>query len=215
MSIPCTSPKSQRGAVLFVALVFMVLITLLGLTAAASSVLQERMTGGLRNSQLSLMGAETTVRGVEWMIWNRSNIGNNKLQCGATGGSDTCYSVSNVTGSSLVSTKVGAFRAQQGWPSSTSGDGATTLSTSLTSLTGNQVSATLAQQPRYIIEDLGVVLPPGSSTSGGGGGRLPINSGGSQNQTLSAFRITSRSTGGNQGSVASVESYFVALPPSF
>ena len=47
-SFPC--PHRQQGAVLFVALVFLVLITLLGLTAASTSILQERMTGGMRNS---------------------------------------------------------------------------------------------------------------------------------------------------------------------
>ncbi|MBS0487131.1 MAG: pilus assembly protein PilX, partial [Proteobacteria bacterium] len=57
------SPNRQQGAVLFVALVFLILITLLGLTASGTSILQERMAGGLRNGQMGLMGAETALRG--------------------------------------------------------------------------------------------------------------------------------------------------------
>ena len=87
-----SKPARQRGAVLFVSLVFLVLITLLALTAASTSVMQERMTGGLRNGQLALMGSESTARSVEWLIWNKSNnVVSNKLHCGATGGDDFCY----------------------------------------------------------------------------------------------------------------------------
>lgn len=38
-------PRGQRGAVLFVALVFLILLTLLGLAAAQTSTLEERMAG--------------------------------------------------------------------------------------------------------------------------------------------------------------------------
>ena len=94
-----SGPARQRGAVLFVSLVFLVLITLLALTAASTSVMQERMTGGLRNGQLALMGSESTARSVEWLIWNKSNNAtSNKLHCGATGGDDFCYQASNITG---------------------------------------------------------------------------------------------------------------------
>ncbi len=49
-------PNRQHGAVLFVALVFLLLLTLLGVTASSTSVLQERMTGGMRNAQLAMHG---------------------------------------------------------------------------------------------------------------------------------------------------------------
>ena len=56
------APRRQRGAVLFVALVFLVLLTLLAVAGMGTSILQERMTGGMRNSQLAQMGAETGLR---------------------------------------------------------------------------------------------------------------------------------------------------------
>ena len=60
---------AQRGAVLFVALVFLLLLTLLGLTASSTSILQERMTGGMRNAHLAAMGTESALRGGEVDLW--------------------------------------------------------------------------------------------------------------------------------------------------
>jgi len=59
----------QRGAVLFVALVFLLLLTLLGVTASSTSILQERMTGGMRNAHLAGIGTESGLRGGEVDLW--------------------------------------------------------------------------------------------------------------------------------------------------
>ena len=61
--------SSQRGAVLFVALVFLLLLTLLGVTASSTSILQERMTGGMRNAHLAGIGTESGLRGGEVDLW--------------------------------------------------------------------------------------------------------------------------------------------------
>ena len=210
------SPVHQRGAVLFVSLVFLVLLTLLALTAASTSVMQERMTGGLRNGQLALMGSESAARSVEWLIWNKSNnVVSNKLHCGLSGGDDFCYTPSNVTGTFGMNSKVAAFRTQQGWPADTTGDGATTYATGMTGLSGNQAVASLAQQPRYMIEDLGILLPPGSPNNGNGGAIWGTLGQGSQSTQVHTYRITARATGGNNGSVAATESFFVGQPPSY
>jgi len=206
----------QQGAVLFVALVFLVLLTLLGLTAAGTSVLQERMTGGLRNAQLGLMGAESAVRGVEALLWNKSNGSSPQLVCGSSGGNDTCYTASNLNaaGLSQIDPKVKAFRTLRGWPSNTSGDGAAPYAINMMSLSGSQQTASLNQQPRYVIEDLGILLAPGVNASCTGGAIQPCDTLLPDGKTLHLFRITGRATGGNNGSVATVESYFSALPPS-
>jgi type IV pilus assembly protein PilX len=209
----------QGGAVLFVALVFLVLITLLALTATSTSILQERMTGGVHNSQLALMGAETTVRSAEWNIWNKSNGGatSNKLHCGPSGGvtNDACYSEQ---GQGTVNAAIVAFRNAKTWLGTS--DGGTSYATNgTTSLTGISTSSpkatgSLQSQPRYMVEDLGKVLPPNSPSSGEGGGRLALGGFGAGSQVLYSYRITARSTGGNQGSVRAAESVYVALPPS-
>jgi type IV pilus assembly protein PilX len=204
----------ERGAVLFVSLVFLVLITLLALTATSTSILQERMTGGVHNSQLALMGAETTLRGAEWNIWNKSNgaTGSNKLHCSPSGGvtNDACYSDQGGVNANVL-----AFRNAKNWLG-TSGDGATIYPTTTLSYatSSSKATASLGSQPRYLMEDLGKVLPPNSPSSGEGGGRLALGGFGAGSQTLYSYRITARSTGGNQGSVRAAESNYVALPPS-
>ena len=209
------APAHQRGAVLFVSLVFLVLVTLLALTAASTSVMQERMTGGLRNGQLALMGAESTARSVEWMLWNKSNNpGSHILHCGASGGDDFCYQTSNVNGVYAMDSKVPTFRNQQGWGGG-SCDGATTYGTTMTGLSGNQADASLAQQPCYMIEDLGMLRPPGTPPNGNGGQRWAVQGDGSDNIQLHTYRISARATGGNSGSVGAIETYFVGQQPSY
>lgn len=51
-------PIRARGAVLFVALIVLILLTLLGITAAQVTVLQERMSGSFRAQQLAFERAE-------------------------------------------------------------------------------------------------------------------------------------------------------------
>lgn len=51
-------PSRQHGAVLFVALIVLILLTLLGITAAQVTVLQERMSGNFRVQQLAFERAE-------------------------------------------------------------------------------------------------------------------------------------------------------------
>ncbi len=217
--MPCKFPASlprldrQRGAVLFVALVFLVLITLLGLTAASTSILQERMTGGMRNSQLGLMGSESAARGAESWLWNLAN-NNAHINCGYNGGdSGFCYKPQSgalasdgVTTLMVNNPLVNNFRSTATWIASTAGVKAYTAS-----MTG---TAALAQQPQYILEDMGVVLPPGANANGQGGARDQTRSRGPGNQTLYSYRITSRSTGGNDASVRAVEVYFGAGVPS-
>jgi type IV pilus assembly protein PilX len=203
-------PHTQQGAVLFVALVFLVLITLLGLTASSTSVLQERMTGGLRNNQLALMGAETALRSVEWSLWNASNT--YTPFCGATGGNSYCYqpTTANPAGVALMNPIVATFRNAKAWLGNADGGNAYTTAT-LTGLSGPEATASLANQPRYLVEDLGVVAP---GQSGQGGDRDNVLCRGPLCQNIHTFRITARSTGGNPGSVRVVESYFIALLPS-
>jgi len=194
--------------------VFLVLITLLALTATSTSILQERMTGGVHNGQLALMGAESTLRSAEWTIWNKSNgaAGSNKLHCSPTGGvtNDACY-----TDQAGVNSTILAFRNAKNWLG-TSGDGAKAYGTATLNYaaSSSKATASLDSTPRYLIEDLGKVLPPNAPSSGQGAARLALGSISAGNQTLYSYRITARSTGGNQGSVRAAESNYVALPPS-
>ena len=55
----------QKGAVLFVSLMFLILLTLIGLSAANVGILQERMAGNVRESNIAFQRAEATLRGIE------------------------------------------------------------------------------------------------------------------------------------------------------
>lgn len=61
-------PHTQQGAALIVALVLLLVMTLIAIGASRTSVLQERMSGNLRQSTIAFEGAEATLRlGEEWI----------------------------------------------------------------------------------------------------------------------------------------------------
>src|SRR5688572_9206262 len=55
-------PHRQRGAVLIVALLFLVMLTLLGVTAMTSSTMEERMAGNARDNGVAFQAAEAALR---------------------------------------------------------------------------------------------------------------------------------------------------------
>ncbi len=77
----------QRGAALIVALIMLVVMTLLGVTIARTTTLQERMAGNLRNKSIAFEAAETTLRVGE--AWVNDQIGGERpkaiapASCGA------------------------------------------------------------------------------------------------------------------------------------
>ncbi|MGA9422629.1 MAG: PilX N-terminal domain-containing pilus assembly protein, partial [Rhodanobacteraceae bacterium] len=54
-------PRRSNGAVLFVALIMLLLLTLLGVTAAQVTVMQERMSGNFRVQQLAFERSESAL----------------------------------------------------------------------------------------------------------------------------------------------------------
>lgn len=58
----------QRGAVLVVSLLLLLVMTLLGLGASQSTRLQERMAGNQRDMELALQGAEAGLRAAEDLL---------------------------------------------------------------------------------------------------------------------------------------------------
>ncbi|HEX7115984.1 MAG TPA: PilX N-terminal domain-containing pilus assembly protein [Steroidobacter sp.] len=62
------SVKAQRGAVLVVSLLLLLVMTLLALGASQSTRLQERMAGNQRDMDLALQGAEAGLRGAEELL---------------------------------------------------------------------------------------------------------------------------------------------------
>jgi len=55
----------QRGAALLTGLIFLVILTLLGITAARMAGLEERMSGNMRDRSLAMQAAEMALRDAE------------------------------------------------------------------------------------------------------------------------------------------------------
>ena len=56
------SRKRQGGAVLIVSLMFLVILTMLGVTAMSGTTMEERMAGNTRDAALALQAAEAALR---------------------------------------------------------------------------------------------------------------------------------------------------------
>lgn len=59
------SVSRQKGAALFISLMFLILLTLIGLSAANVGILQERMAGNVRESNIAFQTAEAALRDIE------------------------------------------------------------------------------------------------------------------------------------------------------
>ncbi len=57
--------NSQRGAVLIVALVFMLILTIVGVAAMSNATLQERMAGNSKDVNIAFQAAEAAIREAE------------------------------------------------------------------------------------------------------------------------------------------------------
>lgn len=203
------APGRQRGAVLIVALIFLLLLTMLAISATGRSLLQTRMAGGLRNAQQAEMSTDTALRGAEWALWTSTSKVGGRLNCteGSLSGDDACI-IYNPSDSAYASDgDVTTFRHSLGWVASIGheykgpGDDGYT--------DAGLKTAQLAHNPRYIIEDMGRELPPGAGPQHESGATGPNNNGPGQLNTH-IFRITARATGGSENTVRVRQSTFDA-----
>ncbi|MBK8286033.1 MAG: hypothetical protein IPK97_14815 [Ahniella sp.] len=62
-------PPKPRGAVLAVGLMLMLVISMTAVLSMSGAILQERMTGAVRNEAIADNGAESALRDGERWIW--------------------------------------------------------------------------------------------------------------------------------------------------
>ncbi|MDP1864036.1 MAG: PilX N-terminal domain-containing pilus assembly protein [Thiobacillus sp.] len=68
ISKPVCGRLQQTGIALITGLVFLVMLTLIAVTAMQSTTLEERMAGNARSRDLAFQAAEATVRGAEAIL---------------------------------------------------------------------------------------------------------------------------------------------------
>ncbi|MET0256032.1 MAG: PilX N-terminal domain-containing pilus assembly protein [Luteibacter sp.] len=184
--------RRQRGAVLVLAMIFLVVLTLVAISVSSRSLIQERMAGAMRNAQQAQWSAENALRGAEWMLFS----GNPGV---------ACYNSSNP---STVSAKVTAFRRSSVWlvDGATEYKGAGVSIDYRTATTDEALStAVMARNPWYTIEYLGQDLSPSGGTS-------PAREAGSSGTATARFylyRITARASGSSPNTIRVVETTFV------
>lgn len=64
------APRNQHGAALAISLIFLLVLTLLGITAMSGSTVQERLAGNQRDLELAFEAAEAALRDGETAIIN-------------------------------------------------------------------------------------------------------------------------------------------------
>ena len=196
------SPHRQRGVIMVVALVFLMLLTILAISASGNSLLQERISGGLRNAQQAEMSAETALRAAEWKLWKSGDGTQAPIFCGVTVPGD-CYTFDPAAPISAVT----SFQTQAVWTA----DGATSYQGVDGTLDYTRVAdGHLAKNPLYIIEDLGPERPPGIVGSLHESGVTGAGASGYKSTTRHLYRITARASGGNVGTLRVLETTFSA-----
>lgn len=68
--------RAQRGTALVMALIFLLIMTILGVTAMTTSSLQEKMAGNLRDQFMAMESVESALRaGEQWLFDYRNRFG--------------------------------------------------------------------------------------------------------------------------------------------
>lgn len=179
------SPR-QQGAALIMGLVFIVVLTVIGITAARMAGLEERMAGNMRDRALAMQAAELTLRDAERDIMNTvaasargiAGITSFVADCGtSTGGTTTddglCYN-----GTAGYASPVWTTVSMTGVPSVEYGD-----------FTGAIDIPLVVNQPRYLVEGFRKQIP------GTGGDSF-------------FYRITVRAQGANPNTVVWLQEVF-------
>lgn len=132
-------PRRQRGAALLTGLIFLVILTLLGISAARMAGLEERMSGNMRDRALAMQAAEMALRDAEQDIRTSGRIvGTTDFVAACTNG--LCYNgpTGNANGTDWRVTPVWTLVSMTAAPSVASA----------TAIGG------ASAQPRYIIEGI-------------------------------------------------------------
>lgn len=73
---PNLAPNKQRGAALFVSLIFLLIMAILGVASMNDTIMQGKMASAIQDGNIALQGTETAIRLAEQNIDSMASIGN-------------------------------------------------------------------------------------------------------------------------------------------
>ena len=178
-----TPRQAQRGAILFVSLILLIILTLIGITAARLQTGEEAMARNDHNHQLALQAAEAALRSAESALWNGIYT-----DADFAGNSNGLYDLNwEITAGPLSS-----YADTINWSS----PGTISKPYGGPTLSGVPVSPTA---PQVIIESLPPVATPGEPLCSASYGA---------EQACSVYRITAHATGGDSSSNSTLQSIY-------
>lgn len=191
----------QQGVALAIGLIFLLITTLIALSAMSGVVMQERMAGNLRNVSIARGAAESALRAGEIFLAGVISRGEEILgECG-DGGLHQVFDRSN---SACDTTQIDAFRSSRDSPGN-AGGAAHDYPASL--INDGQLSdpdfASMAARPQFVIEHMGDFYP-------GTGGEWEYE-GSYGTQAPRVYRITARGTGVTASVIRVIESQFAMV----
>jgi type IV pilus assembly protein PilX len=183
LRIESPSRRAQSGAVLFVSLIFLLILTLLGVMLARMQSSEERMAQNDSNHELAVEAAEAALRLAEANI--RQGL---YTQAQFTANAAGLYTLNPAVGS--VYTPGYDWAAQEAAGNTIGYNGPALAS----------VPALPASQPQFIIENLPSVALPGANIGSCGGYNA--------NGCTTVFQITTHATGGDATGNATLRSIY-------
>lgn len=172
----------QRGAVLFVSLIFLLILTLLGVMLARMQSSEERMAQNDSNHELAVEAGEASLRLAEENI--AQGIYTPAMFAANAGG---YYTLNPAVGSQIVWSGAGTAITYNG------------VADNAVLYNGNAL-ASVTTLPSFVIENLPSVAV--------GGTNLNVGSGYNQNGTVTVYQITTHATGGDQTASATLRSIY-------
>ena len=163
---------AQRGTALVMTLVFLVLLTMLGITAINTSTLEERMAGNTKDQNLSFQAAETALRAAE--VWVENTTAATQLTVNPANGIHT----PSITGTEI-------------WDSVNWSGANVVIYPGVPGATAAGTLGDVTTRPKYIIEIVSSVpLSPGTMITA----RITARGTGASNDTVSMVQSNYQKT---------------------
>lgn len=199
-----THRNKERGIALITGLIILVLLTLIGVTAARSTLLQERMAGNLRDQNVAFQSAEAALR------WGE----------GYLNGASLSSFVADTSTTVLSKTPTGLYQATMSptlerWQQGVWDDAGSVAYPRTPDNLGAAIDAPegAAETPRFIIEDLSTSIKCTTANTVSCT-TTPVNlqPGGSLKlgavEETGVYRITARGVGTSANTIVFLQSYY-------